>query len=306
MDEIEEKYRRMTHMVITAAESALADILRQQGSDTSELIREYLKQRDDLDVASEDDPIATIYWQELWNFAAKLEPDEFKKDLFGTVKEKCAFFEIQKARNAAAHGNRTFQPYYWYSVAALVSSPEFQALKLTSVTEALWNAESGTIADIPNFDAISNYQLSTPNNLDAIEYTDAGFIGRQQERQDIENSLLKSRFDSIAIKGPGGVGKTAVVSRVLQELSLKDEFDFIFAFSFKEDWLTKSGVKKRKTLAVDDFFEHLAIFFQTEFSVGDVSPTDIIMEHKSLRGCVFLDNVETLLVQEKASFDGIT
>lgn len=300
-----QEYRNMTQMLITAAEKALGEFLRKNDGDFKELVKLNLQKKTESFSDDNEDPIGSLYWQDLWDYAAKLEVDESKRTLFRKIKEKSECLNIIRARNHASHGNRPFKPYYWYSVAALVASPEFQALELKDVSEALWNAEKRTIGVIPPMDHIHNYRIETPNNLYRNEFEEVGFFGRNNEKRNIINQLTSGRYNNLVVSGPGGIGKTAVVQSALKEIALKDEFEFIFFYSFKDEWLTPDGVKKIENETLDDFYTSFEEFIASLPKSDYIKEKVSLSSYKDVKSCVFLDNVETPVVKNSAKFQAL-
>lgn len=91
-----------------------------------------------------------------------------------------------------------------------------------------------------------------PNNLPTPEFQDTGFVGRETDRQNLMNHLLGSH-SLITVTGEGGVGKTSLTLRCLQDLIRQvGLFDYIIWTSLKTTHLTPAGVQEVKDSLTDE------------------------------------------------------
>jgi len=93
---------------------------------------------------------------------------------------------------------------------------------------------------------ISEYVINseTPNNLPVGDYEfEGGFVGRQTEIQKVTKMLEGEQVVTIA--GAGGVGKTALASKVVEHFLRyrKDSFDGVVWLSAKENRLSFLGIE---------------------------------------------------------------
>ena len=84
------------------------------------------------------------------------------------------------------------------------------------------------------------------NNLPVPDYEyEGGFVGRDDDIREITKLLNSEKFPVITITGAGGVGKTSLALKVIQELTQKDVscFDTIIWLSAKENKLSQFGIE---------------------------------------------------------------
>lgn len=106
------------------------------------------------------------------------------------------------------------------------------------------------------------------------------FYGRTKELTDLENSILKNRL--AVLTGMGGIGKTALVGKVWEQIRGKGEFDYVIQRSLRTSPLLSELLK--------DIVEFLSEGEQQE---GGISQ---LMEYLRKQRCLLiLDNVETIM-----------
>lgn len=85
------------------------------------------------------------------------------------------------------------------------------------------------------------------NNLPTPDYEyEGGFVGRDDDIKEIIKYLQREKFNVVTITGAGGVGKTSLALKVIQEITQKpkaDKYDAIIWLSAKEDKLSPFGVQ---------------------------------------------------------------
>lgn len=82
------------------------------------------------------------------------------------------------------------------------------------------------------------------NNLPVPDYADTGFVGREADRENLMKLLLGSH-SLITVTGEGGVGKTSLTLRCLQDLIHQvGLYDYVIWTSLKTTHLTPSGVRE--------------------------------------------------------------
>lgn len=285
----------MSHL-IQSIESDLGNYLRGLGVDVNSQVRDFLINR--TKNAKDDqleDPIANVYWLDLWELAAEIESDDRKKGLLKTLLKYAADETIRNARNSHGHGNQTFYKHYWYSVAAFATRPEMAFLGFNRLQEAIKRVESGDFVSDVILDDVSNYQIETPNNLPAPDWRDTGYIGRVNEVKKLEQELRQGRSNSICITGPGGVGKTAIALKVLQNLIFENVFDEVFYYSFKTEFLTSGGVLvEDNKITIQTVRDAINNYFDEKYEDG-VDGVQTV--------CVCLDNIEDVTVEDSSAFD---
>lgn len=84
------------------------------------------------------------------------------------------------------------------------------------------------------------------NNLPTPDYEyEGGFVGREDDIKEIIKYLERDKFPVVTITGAGGVGKTALALKVIQEITQKpksSKFDAIIWLSAKENKLSPFGI----------------------------------------------------------------
>jgi LuxR family glucitol operon transcriptional activator len=83
------------------------------------------------------------------------------------------------------------------------------------------------------------------NNLPTPDYEhDGGFVGREDDKKQITKLLLSSKFPVITLTGAGGVGKTSLALKVVDELllSTNNKFEAVVWLSAKENMLSANGI----------------------------------------------------------------
>lgn len=89
--------------------------------------------------------------------------------------------------------------------------------------------------------------VTTPNNLPMPDYEyEGGFIGRDQDRKAITKLLVGDLHRVITIAGAGGVGKSALALKVVNDVLIKSPtlFDGAIWLSAKEDRLSYVGIEE--------------------------------------------------------------
>lgn len=85
------------------------------------------------------------------------------------------------------------------------------------------------------------------NNLPTPDYEyEGGFVGREDDIKEITKYLQREKFPVVTITGAGGVGKTSLALKVIQEITQKpkaDKFDAIIWLSAKENKLSPFGIE---------------------------------------------------------------
>ena len=85
------------------------------------------------------------------------------------------------------------------------------------------------------------------NNLPTPDYEyEGGFVGREDDIKEIIKFLEREKFPVVTITGAGGVGKTALALKVIQEITQKpksSKFDAIIWLSAKENKLSPFGIE---------------------------------------------------------------
>lgn len=106
--------------------------------------------------------------------------------------------------------------------------------------------EKVTVVTVPlNFDDCKNLEI--PNNLPTPDYEyEGGFVGRKRDIEQVKRLLLGDLHRVISITGAGGVGKTSLAIKVLDDILIKNRttFDYIIWLSAKDKKLSYLGVEE--------------------------------------------------------------
>ena len=143
-----------------------------------------------------------------------------------------------------------------------------------------------------------------PNNLPTPDYEhEGGFVGRKKDIQQVKKLLLGDMHRVISITGAGGVGKTSLAMRVLNELSLKnkDTFDYIIWLSAKDKKLSYLGIEEIEP-SLKDYEELIDKILEVTGFADDIDKKtlrdkeDTVNTILDLCSCllVVIDNLETI------------
>lgn len=138
---------------------------------------------------------------------------------------------------------------------------------------------------------------NTLHNLPEQDYSDTGFIGRQEILRKVTDLLKKEPGASGTFTwliGPGGVGKSALALEVANRLKYAGKFELIHWASFKPGEFTDSGVRP-----LVDSLQNLsdipgAIAETISGSTSDQSLRDIWSALSGIPTLLILDNCESL------------
>lgn len=141
------------------------------------------------------------------------------------------------------------------------------------------------------------HNLPTPD----YEY-EGGFVGRDDDKKKIKQYLKSEKFSVVTITGAGGVGKTSIALKVINEISQNGAwFDSILWLSAKENKLSPLGIEdieptlKSYEELLDTF---ISLFdFTSEITENTVeekeSLTELIIDCSN-QILVVIDNLETI------------
>lgn len=218
--------------------------------------------------------------------------------------------ELSSIRNVCAHPVRDFDAHLWYRACAFVSDPRLQALGIQEPLEALASAEADRISTPPEewLDKLSFNQLL--NNLPFQESHDStGLVGRDRELQRLKREILNGRSSTLALTGPGGVGKTSLAIELARNISLdvesKKRFNSIFFISFKQEFLTPQGVQTSSDEKISinrvetEFIAGLGEVYELEnLTLQEMG--QLLTDEKIL---VVMDNLEDLILSRSSDVD---
>jgi len=150
------------------------------------------------------------------------------------------------------------------------------------------------------------------HNLPIPDYDyEGGFVGRDEDKKKIKQFLFSEKFPVITITGAGGVGKTSLALKVIQEITQSDKiiFDSILWLSAKENKLSPLGIEdieptlKSYEELLDTFIQLFGFTDQLESdsieSKVKLTETIIDLSDKIL---VVIDNLETITDERIINF----
>lgn len=137
-----------------------------------------------------------------------------------------------------------------------------------------------------------------------VDYEETSFIGRKKEIGEIKQKLNKNNVHILSVIGDGGIGKTALVIKLLYDM-LDDEkckFELILWCSLKTNALNKYEFTKidDSIKNVSGIYENLASFVATS-DCNDI-PEYLVQLAQSFNTLLVLDNLETINTSEIKDF----
>ncbi|MGZ9735115.1 NB-ARC domain-containing protein [Flavobacterium sp. GNP002] len=151
------------------------------------------------------------------------------------------------------------------------------------------------------------------NNLPVPDYEyEGGFVGREEDRKKIIQYLQSEKFPVITITGSGGVGKTSLALKVIQDMTEKPEnknFDAIIWLSAKDNKLSDLGIEDIEP-SLKSYDELLDTIIEV-FGFSNEIIEDEIQEKEKLvnyiidltdKMLIVIDNLETITDQRIINF----
>ncbi len=308
--------RRKTAMVLHELEIALGNYVVSREltveNISDKLIQEIasreLSRNRSIDVDSVTDVIEATYLNELFQILLDITVDTGSFKYLNRLKELFVIYDIYEIRNIISHPNRKFIDAYWYKVAAISSDPLIDVLGMDEVKKSLIAAENGEIVDPPE-EWVEQLIWNIPNNIpDKFEHAITGLVGRQKEADALLKSLKNPRINTLALVAPGGLGKTALaLDLIYEQMSLpetKKWCDACIFITLKTERLTAEGVKKLNAAeTIDEIKEQLAVEASLVFDEDFQSFESCIDKYSDQKILLFIDNLETLLVDSPEDFE---
>lgn len=302
-------------MVLYALEMALGDLVAAKQSISNEInhnlvapivSREAEKGRF-VNIQNIKSIIQSTYINEVLALAEDLFRGEVEEKNLSRLRQLFELLDAFSIRNAISHPNRPFPYFYWHRVAAIASDPAIAKLGLRPVIESLAAAESGSLAAPPE-EWMQARRWELPNNLpNQFDHDVTGLVGRKQEAEKLDKLLQNQRLNLIAVVGPGGVGKTALLLHVLDDARQSPDStkwtDQILYFSAKLEHLTREGVKRINAAidSLDGIKSAIVSVLGEPNSKADLD--DIFEKYANNRILLCLDNLETLLRDQAELFE---
>lgn len=307
--------KRKATMVLHDLEASLGNFILDTEIDTDnfpEEIVKYIARREQdkdrsLDTTKPRDIIEATYLDELFQILLEITKDTSANIHIERLRRYFILYEVYDIRNIVSHPNRPFIDAYWYKIAALASDPIIDILGMHQVKRSLASAEEGRIIDPPE-DWVKKIIWEVPNNLpENFEHAITGLVGRQKEASDLLALIKNPRINNIAIVAPGGIGKTALVLDLLSSQvklpETKDYFDSCLYATLKTERLTSGGVVKLNSIeTLDELKALVKSEAELVFEQGYDSFEHLCRDKEKERVLLFVDNLETLLIDSQAEF----
>lgn len=256
-----------------------------------------------IDPSNPSDIIAASYLNEVLTIARNSSKDEATREHLSRLKALCDVLEIFDIRNAIAHPNRPFPTTYWLRAAAIATDPIIEKLGFNKVQGAFIAAAAGRL-DPPPAEWVNAPTWALENNLpESFDHDFTGLFGRPKETAELLRLLQNPRALLVAVVGPGGLGKTALVLEVLRgvvtDLKSRNWCDRIIFLSSKMEELTSHGLERimASKATLDAVQEEILASLGVEgdfFAALDPFSTERVL--------LCLDNVETLLRDDADAF----
>lgn len=150
------------------------------------------------------------------------------------------------------------------------------------------------------------------NNLPIPDYDyEGGFVGRDDDKKKIKQYLKSPKIFVTTITGAGGVGKTSLALKILQEITLvnPDLFDSILWLSAKENKLSALGIEDIEPTLKS--YEELLDTIINVFEFDDELDSDKIESKEDLTNTIIeccknvlivIDNLETITDERIINF----
>lgn len=137
-----------------------------------------------------------------------------------------------------------------------------------------------------------------------VDYEETSFIGRKREIGEIKQKLNKNNVHILSVIGDGGIGKTALVIKLLYDMLDDDKckFELILWCSLKTSALNKYEFANidNSIKDVSGIYEDLATFVSTS-DCNDI-PEYLVQLAQSFNTLLVLDNLETINSSEIKDF----
>ncbi|MCL1120424.1 hypothetical protein N7V09_06825 [Shewanella seohaensis] len=251
--------------------------------------------------------VKASYFGELFDFAISVSKDKSVHDYLIELKSFCFANDIFEIRNAVSHSTKDFHVNYWYRAAAIATHPTIEKLNFEMLQEALYCAENNELKEPPE-EWLEKICWSIPNNLpEQFEHSITSLIGRSKESELLKAKIRSPRADFISIIAPGGIGKTALVLDVLQDISLSPDFsdvvDGICFVTLKRVSLTADGLVCFDAIkTISEIEKEIEDYFIEYHGDESIVFEGVKEKYNEMKLILCIDNLETLLVESPETF----
>lgn len=231
-------------------------------------------------------------------------PERYKINLYNLKKLKQYFLKIIPIRNRVMHtkplelGDKATLQEAMENIDIDIKFIEWKEVKKTR--DLLKNnPEELLIKFKPN-----KFEDNYYHNLPEPEFDDTGYIGRKKEQAEIKELLIEDKYPVISIIGNGGIGKTAIIVKVLYELKElpNNPYEAIIWISLKTRTLSngdfieiKDSIKNTSQL-----LKHTEkqVIFDEKLSAEE----NVLKFMSSFKTLLVIDNLETINDEDISHF----
>lgn len=194
----------------------------------------------------------------------------------------------------------------------IIFNIDYDCKEYINFLQVLQSNPDKLIKRIP-IDFIKNEEkkYSIPNNIPMADYEyEGGFVGRKDDINKITKMLIDGNHRVITISGAGGVGKSALILKIVNEILDNNiiEFDSVIWVSAKENKLTYLGVEDIEP-TIKNYDELLDTILEV-MGFGSSMYIDINKKEEDIRtllDCcnrilIVIDNLETITDERIINF----
>lgn len=303
----EQRLRTQAAMVLQALERNIGDFIRDRVGSVNDLDPNMIatisnKYRGRSILSDDIDTIIEVaYLDDLWKLAREVSKDQGERSHLDKLQSIAEILNLYDIRNSVAHPNRPFPESYWWRMAAIATHENCELLQFSATQIAFQKANAGTLEDPPS-EWLERLAWKLPNNLPRnSDFQETGLIGRRKEKEALKRLIQERRNRFIAIVAPGGIGKTALVLNVLNELALQPETSQLYSaicyVTLKTKQLTHSGLTTIHDYGDIENIQNEIFAALGQFMGGDsdVSPENGAPDVSAAPLLLCIDNAETIL-----------
>lgn len=194
----------------------------------------------------------------------------------------------------------------------IINNIDYDSKEYVNFLNLIQTTPDKLIKKIPvDFIESESERYSIPNNIPIADYEyEGGFVGRKDDIKKIIKMIQDGRHRVITISGAGGVGKSALILKIVNEILEKNtiHFDSVIWVSAKENKLTYLGIEDLEpTLkSYDELLDTILEVMGFESNIYD----DINKKEDDIRtlfDCcnrilIVIDNLETITDERIINF----